>query len=192
MILGRRSDPGVGSRVRGYLWPRSGWQRSSRYYLARISRLKATPHQIAIGFACGAAVSFLPLIGLHFLLGAALAFVLRGNIIASAVGTAVGNPWTFPFIWASTFALGNWLIGAAGSGGHAVHHLSVSLLLHHPWEVFLPMAIGGIPTGLAVGAASYLIVCRLVSAYQERRHRRIAGAVGGVVRNAGPARGEPT
>jgi len=184
MILGRRDDPGLLSRIWGFLWPRAGWQRASRYYLARIARLKATPPQIAMGFACGAAVSFLPLVGFHFLLGAAFALLLRGNVVASAVGTVVGNPWTFPFIWAWTFAFGNWLMGAASGNNHAVHHLSIRLLLHHPWEVLLPMTVGGVPTGVVAGAACYAIIRRLVAAFQERRHRRLAG----IGRPLGPRR----
>jgi hypothetical protein len=35
----------------------------------------------------------------HFVLSALLAYIARANIIASAIGTVVGNPWTFPFIW---------------------------------------------------------------------------------------------
>ena len=37
--------------------------------------------------------------------GAALlvAFVIRGNLIASMIGTAVGNPFTFPFIWLTIY-----------------------------------------------------------------------------------------
>ena len=39
------------------------------------------------------------------------AFVVRGNYLAAAIGTAVGNPWTFPFIWAGTYRLGSFMLG---------------------------------------------------------------------------------
>ncbi|MFR8207121.1 MAG: DUF2062 domain-containing protein [Alphaproteobacteria bacterium] len=33
--------------------------------------------------------------GFHLLLAALTAWIIRGNILASALGTAAGNPWTF-------------------------------------------------------------------------------------------------
>ena len=52
--------------------------------------------KIAIGFAAGVFVSFTPLFGLHIVLGAALAWLVRGNIVASLIGTLAGNPVTTP------------------------------------------------------------------------------------------------
>ena len=43
------------------------------------------------------AASFLPFIGLHFDRSSTRAFV-AGNVLASAIGTFFGNPWTFLFI----------------------------------------------------------------------------------------------
>jgi uncharacterized protein (DUF2062 family) len=98
-------------RVRSYLWPRRGLSRSARYMAHRLSRLPGSPSQIASGFACGAAISFTPFVGLHFVGGALIAFMIRGNVIASAVGTAIGNPWTFPIIWLWIYQLGVWILG---------------------------------------------------------------------------------
>ena len=71
--------------------------------LIRLKRLQGTPYSIATGFACGVAISFTPFIGFHMILAALTAWLIRGNIIASAIGTIVGNPWTFPFIWLAVF-----------------------------------------------------------------------------------------
>src|SRR3546814_18711734 len=84
----------VHKRVSGFLWPRGGWRRSGIYVSHRLRRLPGTPYRIAAGFACGAAISFTPFIGLHFVLSAALALIVRGNIIESAISTVVGNTWT--------------------------------------------------------------------------------------------------
>ena len=58
--------------------------------------------------------SFTPLIGFHFILAAFIALVLRGSLLASAAGTMVGNPLTFPLIWMATFKVGNVLTGRDG------------------------------------------------------------------------------
>ena len=54
-------------RLRNFFWPTSGFRRSFSYLWHRIARLPGTPHAIAAGFAFGAAISFTPFIGGHFL-----------------------------------------------------------------------------------------------------------------------------
>ena len=41
-------------------------------------------------------------------------------MLASAIGTAVGNPWTFPLIWAATYELGTRLGFGTDAGGDEV------------------------------------------------------------------------
>src|SRR3546814_7251488 len=76
-------------RARSFLWPRGGWRRSGTYVAHRLRRLPGPPYRIAAGFASGAAISFTPFIGLHFVLATLLALCIRGNIVASAIGTMV-------------------------------------------------------------------------------------------------------
>ena len=127
-------------------------------------RLPGTSGSIAVGVASGVAASFLPLIGLHFLIAALLALLLRGNVLASAIGTFFGNPWTFLFIWVSDYRLGLWLLQQSGHGDQFpalnLQQLAdvMTIFMHfitfsggvnwqqvaEPLEqVFLPMTIGG-------------------------------------------------
>ena len=69
------------------------------YYKLRLARLPDSNYAISSGFACGGMVSFTPLLGFHFVLAVIFAYLIRGNIIAALIGTVVGNPITFPFIW---------------------------------------------------------------------------------------------
>ncbi|MEO1399345.1 MAG: DUF2062 domain-containing protein, partial [Pseudomonadota bacterium] len=112
MLLKRRKPAGFLEILRVSLWPRRSWVRSGRYVTKRILRLTASPHAIAAGVAVGAFTSFTPFMGLHFLLAAVLAWVLRGNLIASALGTFFGNPLTFPFIWAGAYKAGHFVLGS--------------------------------------------------------------------------------
>jgi hypothetical protein len=66
--------------------------------------------------ACGAAISFTPFVGLHVVLGALLALIVRGNLLAVVAGTLVGNPWTFPFIWVASYEVGQYLLGGHAAG----------------------------------------------------------------------------
>lgn len=172
MLFKRRHPLTFGKRVLSMVWPRIGWRRSATYMGHRLSRLPGSPSGIAAGFACGAAISFTPLIGLHFVGAAALAWAIRGNIFASAVGTVVGNPWTFPFIWAWIFSLGKWILGWE-AGRELPESVSISFIVDYPWEIFLPMLIGAIPTALVAWIVFYFPVLRLVTGYQKARARRL-------------------
>ena len=159
-------------RVRQFLWPSGGWRRSLIYLVHRLGRLPGTPYRVAAGFACGAAVSFTPFMGIHFLLAALLALLIRGNVLASALGTAVGNPWTFPLIWIWTFNLGHWMLG--DSGDHPLpHNLSMEFIFDNFSSVFWPMTVGGLPTAVVAWVAFFWPAYLLVQQYQRRRHRRL-------------------
>ncbi len=154
------------------LWPKGGWRRSSTYVAHRLRRLPGTPYRIAAGFASGAAISFTPFIGLHFILAALLALLLRGNLLAAAIGTVVGNPWTFPFIWLWIYSLGNWMIGGDDLTT-LPQTLSFGYIFENPFKVLLPMAVGGIPTAILAWFVFFWPIQRTVDQYQRARRRRI-------------------
>ena len=171
-MFGRRHPLPIYRRVREFVWPSGGWHRASLYIAHRLRRLPGTPYRIAAGFACGAAISFTPFIGFHFVGAALLSILLRGSLLASAIGTVVGNPWTFPFIWAWIYALGQWLLG-----GEVVSELpavlSLTYIFERPLEVLWPMTVGGIPTSVAAWFAFFWPVRGAVAEYQHVRHLRI-------------------
>ncbi|SHL70717.1 DUF2062 domain-containing protein [Roseibium suaedae] len=177
MLFRRRQKPTRIESLRVAVWPRHSWVRSTRYYGKRVLRLTATPHAIALGFAAGAFTSFTPLIGFHFVISFAIAYVIGGNLIASALGTSVGNPLTFPFIWASTYKLGNWILHGEAARGHGgeVHEQFQQRLLAKSLDVLLPMLkpmmVGAVPLGLICGAICYVIVRKSVEVYQARRRK---------------------
>lgn len=170
MLFGRRRRRSWFGYLREGLWPSAGWTRAARYVKHRVRRLPGSAYSIAAGLACGAAVSFTPFLGFHFLLAALAALLLGGNVLASAVGTAVGNPWTFPIIWSWIYLLGRWL-----QGKPAIADLPDSLSLHyifaHPWEVFWPMVLGGIPSAAAAWFVAFWPCYKAVQRYQRRRRR---------------------
>ena len=110
-MFNSRGNRGWRRAMADFVWPRRGFRNAWNYRMLRLSRMRVCPHRLSIGFAAGAFASFTPLIGLHFILALVLALVVRGNILASAVGTVVGNPVTFPFIWLATYQVGSRIIG---------------------------------------------------------------------------------
>jgi hypothetical protein len=187
-MFNRKNKQTWGQRLKGLLWPTMGWRRMSQYLKHRIGRLQGTPYAIAAGFACGAAISFTPFVGLHFALGAVWAWLIRANILASAIGTIVGNPWSFPFIWVWIYRLGRWM--GVGEGDPSAENIHVNipfgsmldaavsgnfeLLVDTMQPVFLPMLMGGVPSAAVVWIISYILLKRGVSRYQKNRRRRRA------------------
>ncbi len=194
-MFGRRKELPLWVRLKGWLWPAMGWRRLGVYLLKRLTRLSGTPQSIACGFACGAAISFTPFVGLHIALGMLLAWALRGHLIAAAAGTVVGNPWTFPFIWLVTYKVGQALLGS----GEAAPWPAVTMFKHvvidlgeliwptltgaGSWEAFervlidlraliWPMFVGSLPIALVVWFASYLPLAKAIDAFQKARETR--------------------
>ena len=179
MLFRRRKPADTWERVRMFLWPRRSFLRSGLYFGKRVLRLSATPHAIAAGVAAGVFASFTPFIGFHFVIAAALAWLLAGNMIASALGTAVGNPLTFPFIWASTLQIGRLILDHGATGlektrihlGELLAHMDFSSL----WTpVIKPMVIGAVPLGIAFAAGFYMLTRWAVGAFREQRRKRLA------------------
>jgi uncharacterized protein (DUF2062 family) len=110
-MFARRIRRSALGRLRQAMWPSMGFRRAARYVGHRVARLPDSPGAIAGGVAWGVAASFTPFIGLQFLFAALFAWATRCNVIASAIGTAVGNPWTFPFIWAAIYRTGAFILG---------------------------------------------------------------------------------
>jgi uncharacterized protein (DUF2062 family) len=173
MVLARRQPPSLPVRIRGWLWPHIGWRRAGRYLLHRLHRLPGTPHSIAAGLGAGIAMAFLPLIGLHTVGALALCWMVRGNYLAAVIGSLIGNPWTLPFMLASAYRLGCYLLGVPVLGLDSLAEPSWRAIRHDLWLVFWPMLVGAIPLGVAGGLASYAVLLPLVARLQQHRRQRI-------------------
>jgi len=193
MVMGRRHRKSRLKRVRDALWPRTGVRRAAKYVAFRVVRLPGTPYSIAAGFAAGAAVSFTPLMGLHFLLGALLALIMGGNLIASAIGTAVGNPWTFPLIWSLIYTIGRAILGM-GAGEGVSADLTLTQVFEQPWEILYPMLVGAVPTSLTAWTLFFFPIYFGVRRYQAirraRRHRKMGERATRARAGLAPVKGE--
>lgn len=187
MIFKRRDKASIGENVRIFLWPRRSWSRSVNYILLRVNRLSGSSHAIAIGCAAGIFASFTPFMGFHFLVAAGIAYVLGGNLLASALGTFFGNPLTFPFIWASAFKFGHWILGNE-VGEFQVSELMDAFshgfmhVLDNAFETYLkPMTLGGAPLGFVIAFFGYFIIRKLVEKFQRKRALKLASGASRVI-----------
>lgn len=161
------------------------WKRYNKKILVRLKQLKGTPYSIAAGFACGVAISFTPFIGFHLILAAITAWLIRGNIVSSALGTLIGNPWTFPFIWVAVLSTGNYVFGNGSidnvnflkifeKAGEAVMTFKFKNFGHDAWPIIYPMMIGCIPYYIISWFVSYKLVNSAMNRLEQRRLKKQA------------------
>ena len=171
-MFGRRKPISILTRLKLVFAPSGGWRRQGSYISHRLKRLPGTPTRIAAGFACGAAISFTPFVGFHFLISAGLALLMRANILASAFGTVVGNPWTFPLIWFWTYKAGVWMLGTEGAAD-LPEQFSFQFILDRPLKVLWPMFVGSLPTVIVAWILFFFPIRSVVKKYRSKRRQRL-------------------
>ena len=141
-------------------------KRASLFYFLKLIRVKDSKNKLAIGFACGSMVSFTPFIGFHFLLAVIFAYIFRGNIVASLIGTFVGNPFTFPFIWIFIYKVGNIFFK---NDQNLSLELTFQSLFDQGYEILIPMLIGSLIVSIPIWFISYFTVKFLMGSFKKRK-----------------------
>ncbi|HVJ77716.1 MAG TPA: DUF2062 domain-containing protein [Hyphomicrobium sp.] len=158
-------------------------RRHAYYYWRRILRLRATPHEVALGCAAGVFAACTPFLGFQMVLAGVLAFVLRVSIPAALLGTFVGNPLSWPAIWGASYFAGVWVQGhdpryAAEHFIQSANALTATLMAPSRSidtavvslsPILEPMIVGGLLVGLIAALFSYYPTRQAVRIFQKRR-----------------------
>jgi len=168
------------------LWPQMGWWRLLKYYRACIVRMSSSAESIAVNLAGGSAMSFTPFFGIHVFSAMGFAWLIgvRMNLVAAMVGTFVGNPWTFPFLFTASYFMGSWVMDLFGfyqDTGLTINPDIVEQqgenILSHIWqnftELFVPTAIGGTIMAIISYPFYYLLYLYMVRGAQRARKLRM-------------------
>ncbi|MEA2109561.1 MAG: DUF2062 domain-containing protein [Pseudomonadota bacterium] len=118
------------------------------------------PATIARGVGVGLFVAFSPLLGLHTFLAISLAFLLRGNRLASLLASWICNPLTMIPILYFDFKVGEILLSSSIPFPEGIHTLKD--IIHAGSQVAWPLLVGGHLIGLVLGLASIPIINFLV------------------------------
>lgn len=190
----KRKPRGYAETIARSFYPRGGWTRASRYIIHRLRRLPDPAHKISRGIAAGVFASFTPFFGLHFFTAAGIAYLLRGNILASLLATFFGNPITFPVIATISVELGSWILGSPrvppqdillGFSLASVELWANFAAIFSPetasWDdtagfftrIFVPYLIGGLVPGLVAGLAAYFMANPIIASYQRGRIKKV-------------------
>lgn len=102
------------------------YRRRLKFYLLKILHLHGSPHKVALGFALGCVINFIPTFGFAIPLAAFFAGLFRLNIVAAIIGDIVLKP-LFPLCLYLDYRIG--------------HLLGVSFFLGMFFNIFLFAAI---------------------------------------------------
>ena len=160
------------SQLRRVIWPERGFRRLLTYLMQRILRTPGSTSSIAISLSFGVAISFTPFIGFHLILAAVLTSLARGNVLVSAIGTIIGNPWTFPLIWYADYELGAFILRAMGFDFSDKSHALGQFLLH-PTDLLLPLTLGGFVLAAISWFTTYGAAYWMIDAWRQHRARRM-------------------
>jgi uncharacterized protein len=169
---------------------RLSWSRRRRILLLEFLGREDPLEHVAAAIALGVALGFTPFLGLHLVLALGLATLFRVNRLDAALGTFVGNPWTFPPVFALGYRLGRILLH---HDPHRTPPMNWTALLHsditwifHPVQtvrlVFGPRAflprlhaflLGTTILAILIGAATYFLALSALRLY-HRRHPNVA------------------
>ena len=167
MAILKKKKPKSFRKIINNLFSLNYLKRTGIYYFLRLTRLEASIYSISAGFACGSMVSFTPFIGFHFFLALVLAFLIRGNLIASMIGTVVGNPVTFPFIWITIYRIGIIFLNKNEIDRNI--ELNFENIINGSWEILLPMLIGSSIICVPIWFISFFMLKFLLSSFRKKK-----------------------
>ena len=135
----------------------------------KITKIKGFPESVAIGIAWGVAVSFTPLLGFHLIICYLGTWLMKGNLIAATVGTIIGNPWTFPFIFYLDYKVGTTIFLERIN----YYEFKISFFVEHFEDLFYPTLLGSFPIAVTLWFVTFY-TCKnfLINRINEKNKTR--------------------
>jgi uncharacterized protein (DUF2062 family) len=146
-----------------------------------IFKVKDTPHRIALAFAIGVFLGISPFLGLHYIGGFAIAWLVGLNKLVTLVGVSVNNPWTIVPISSFCVWIGAKLIGIKqilpevewGSitlmnilGKFSDFHNFIEMV-KQLWPLIASFFVGSLLIGSISAVASYFIIQIIMARYKK-------------------------
>ena len=122
-----------------------------RLFKLKVYRIRDFPESVAIGLSWGVAVSFTPLLGFHLIICYLGTWLMRGNLIAATVGTIIGNPLTFPFLFYINYKIGLSFFYKPLNN----YEFKVQFFIDNFSDLFYPTLLGSIPIAFSTCFITY-------------------------------------
>jgi uncharacterized protein (DUF2062 family) len=132
----------------------------------KLLSLRASPHEIAIGFGIGVFIGIFPTFGLGGLLILALLPFWKFNLTAALLGTTLGNPIFAP-IWISMTCL---VTGISPSEIKPPQETIEQVIVHYS-QIGFRYLLGNFGISLVMAIISYFSIIRAVH-WNKKRHNK--------------------
>lgn len=152
-----------------------------RSWLEQLLHTHDTPHRTAAAYALGVFLAFSPMLGLHTVLGLALAFLLRLNRVAVVLGVYTNLPWLVPAYYTIATIAGAAVLGAEippGAVDRAMEAVSAASWgdLTGLAQALAPLlwayVLGSTAGALLFAAVAYRVSLAMILAHRKRLAHR--------------------
>lgn len=151
-------------------------QRLIQLYKLKLIKIRATPHQIALGFGLGVFAAFLPILPLQILLALLFAFLVGASKPAAFIGTLVSNPLNTIPLHMAYYQIGKLLVPFEVPY-FSWRQIEVTDFLDLGWKLYATLSLGALCLAIPCSIISYFIIGKLVEAYRKRKlHKRLANS----------------
>ena len=152
-----------------------------RSWLEQLLHTHDTPHRTAAAYALGVFLAFSPMLGLHTVLGLALAFLLRLNRVAVVLGVYTNLPWLVPAYYTIATIAGAAVLGVEippGAVDRAMEAVSAASWGHLAGlaQALAPLlwayVLGSTAGALLLAAVAYRVSLAMIRAHRKRLAHR--------------------
>ncbi len=133
--------------------------------IQKLLSLRASPHQIAMGFAIGAFIGVFPTFGFGALIILAIASFWKFNIPAAIIGTLLGNPLLSP-VWITSACL---LTGISPKD-IKLPEGTLGIVISHYSQIGMKYLLGNLSISVSVAIVSYFVIVVIVKKLKHRNH----------------------
>lgn len=149
-------------------------QKTKENVIGRLAAIKATPKQIAGGYALGILVGSTPLLGIKAGIAAGVAWLFRCSPLAAFIGAYHINPLIWPVFYTLTFWLGHFFVGGDIHFIFPEHFDKQEMmqLIMSSGPIFLSLTIGGLIVGIPGAVFFYLASYKVLVKLQKRDRDR--------------------
>lgn len=136
--------------------------RKIKYWLIKISRDRASTHEIAIGAAIGTFISIFPTFGAGTLLVLFFYRLWKFNLLAALGGSMVSNIFTSPFFMALSYKLGSLFFPS-----HA--EINFRKWYNHLDHLSFSILVGSLILSFTLSLLAYYLIGWAVDRYRKSR-----------------------
>lgn len=150
--------------------------RPLKLFYFRFIRLRATPEEVARGFAIGIFIGMTPTLWFQMVLAALFAALLKQNKLAAILGVWITNPLTSIPIYTFNYEVGRRVLGTPPLQVqfHTLTHIEAIMKLG--WNFVSSLCVGCFIVGIISAFISYWLAKPLYSFFIKRRQLRFLRA----------------